>query len=662
MTKKSNKYRSTIHLFGLLLLLNLSTKAAPLFYEAYDWSEEPVYELVDEPGQNVVFLKDMKTIEFFYDTEFNSLVQYYTVHNKIQVNAHEAIEMYNKHYIATSRVLGIEDLRVRVITANGVKENDEVNLKDYQGEDKYSSYKYFAIDGVEIGSQIEYIYTLKMIPQLEGSREIFQSDELKLNNELNIYCDNKIHFNIKSYNGFAEVKLDTTTDGKNHYNAIMDRIEPLRPEPYGPYQNSLMRVEYKVSYIEPANDVKLYTYDQLANQLNTYFREEISKKSIGKLKKLSQELKLSSLGEEEKIRTIEDYIKRNISISEATTEDPENIELILEKKVTNQRGVMKLFTWLFDTNQVDFLLGLTSDRSRVKMDSAFESYNWLENYLFYFPGIDKYMAPTEMLFRIGYIPYNWSNNYGLFIKSVKIGNTTAGIGEIRFIEPLPYDANEDKIDVTVKIDNDFDELKLFIERQMSGYNVSFIQPVFDLVPEKERKMVINELLNISDKDVELDEFKVENSSLETFYHKPLIIHGVVTTSNSFFDKAGNRYLLKIGELIGNQVEMYQEEERKLPVENEYNRNYERTISFNIPEGYEVRNLNDLNMDLVYKDKDGQQSMGFQSNYTVVGNEVKVTINEFYKSLDYPLEQFDDFRKVINAAADFNKKVLIFQKG
>jgi hypothetical protein len=662
MTRISKQLRSTTQLLGLLFLLNLSAKATPLFYEAYDWSDKPEYELVDEPGQNVVFLKDMKTIEFFYDPEFNSLVQYSTVHNKIQVNAHEAVEIYNKHYIPTARVLGIEDLRVRVITATGVHEIDEVDLKDYQGEDKYSSYKYFAIDGVEIGSQIEFIYTLKMVPQLEGSREIFQSNELKLNNEFHIYCEDKIHFNIKSYNGFAETKLDTAIEGKNHYSAIVDRIEPLRPEPYGPYQNSLMRVEYKVSFIEPANDVKLYTYDQLANQLNSYFREEISKKSMAKLNKLSQELKLSSLGQEEKIRKIEDYIKRNVSISEAATEDPENIELILEKKVTNQRGVMKLFAWLFETNQVDFLLGLTSDRSRVKMDSEFESYNWLENYLFYFPAIGKYMAPTEMLFRVGFIPYNWSNNYGLFIKSVKIGNTSAGIGEIRFIEPLPYDASEDKIDVKVKIEDDFAAIKLFIDREMSGYNISFIQPIFDLVAEKERKMVINELLNISDKDVVLDEFNMENSSLETFYQKPLILRGVVTTSNSFFDKAGNRYLLKIGELIGDQVEMYQEEARKLPVENEYNRNYERTISFTIPTGYEVRNLDDLNMDLVYKDENGQLSMGFQSNYTVNGKEVKVTIYEFYKSLEYPVEQFENFRKVINAAADFNKKVLIFQKG
>ena len=137
---------------------------------------------------------------------------------------------------------------------------------------------------------------------------------------------------------------------------------------------------------------------------------------------------------------------------------------------------------------------------------------------------------------------------------------------------------------------------------------------------------------------------------------------MVSTTNSFMDKAGNRYLLKIGELIGDQVAMYQNEERKLPVENEYNRNYERTISFAIPDGYIINNLDDLKMDLTYKDKNGDLSMGFQSNYSLSGNEVKVTINEYYKTLEYPIERFEDFRKVINAAADFNKKVLVFQKG
>jgi len=275
--------------------------------------------------------------------------------------------------------------------------------------------------------------------------------------------------------------------------------------------------------------------------------------------------------------------------------------------------------------------------------------------------LKKYMAPTEMLFRLGFIPYNWSNNYGLFIKNVRIGDTHTGIGEVRFIDPLPYNASEDIINVKLSIAGDFDSLKLNIDRKMSGYNVSLVQPVFEVLPEKERKMLINDLMNISERDAVLDNFSLENGSLESFYQKPLVLKGVVSTSSSFFDVAGNRYILKIGELIGDQVELYQKEERKLPVENEYNRNYRRTIEIEIPDGYSIGNLEDLNMNIVFKRADGELSMGFQSHYTLDGSRVLVKIDEFYKDLLYPRDQFEDFRKVINAAADFNKKVLVFQK-
>lgn len=638
--------------------------ASGSFFDEYDWESEPVFEVIetDEPDENAIVLKDLKVVEFYFDEEYNTLLQLYTVHTKIQVNTHDAVELYNKHYMPMNRVIGIEDLRVRVITNEQVKEIDEIDLKDHEGKDDYSSYKFFAIEGVEIGSQIEYIYTFKMLPQLEGSREFFQSDELKLNSEFHIYCEDKMYFNTKSYNGFQEMKLDTTIENKNHYFTKMPKIDPLTAEPYAPYNNSLMRVEYKLDYIEPADEVKLYTYDQLSNQLNQYLLSDITKKDIKSLKKFSKDLGLDGLAEEKKVRIIEDFVKRRITISEQSNDDLEKLDVILEKLVANERGVIKLYVSMFDINGVDYRYGLTSDRTKVAMDPDFESYSFLENYIFYFPQIDKYMAPTESLFRVGYIPFNWSNNYGLFIKNVKSGETSSGVGEVKFIEPLDYKKNQDKLDVTIDINEEFDEIKLDIVRTMTGYNASFIQPIFELVPEKDAKLVVKELLNLSGKDVELKDFKLTNSSMDSFYLKPFIIHGLATTSSSFFDKAGNRYLLKIGEIIGEQVEMYQEEKRMLPVENDFNRIYERAIDFVIPNGYTIRNLDDLKIDICIKDEFGNKTMGFESDYVIEGNQVKVFIKEYYKKLEYPLEYFDQFRDVINAAADFNKKVLIFEKG
>lgn len=633
-----------------------------LFFDDYDWKNSPVFEHVqlEEKDRSVIILKDLKVIEFFFDEEYNTLLQLYTVHTKVQVNTHEAIEMYNTHYMSMNRVLSIEDLRVRVITNNDVKEIDEIDLKDYEGKDDYSSYKYFAIEGVEIGSQIEYIYTLKMSPQLEGSREFFQSDELKFNIEFHIYCDDNMYFNTKSYNGLQELELDTTIEGKNHYFAFIPKIEPLKPELYAPYKNSLMRVEYKLDHILPANEVKLYTYEQLSIQLNQYLKSDITKKDIRSLKKLSKELGLEGLSEFDKIRKVESFIKRSITISDQSSDEKEKLNIILKKLVADERGVIKLYVSMFDLNDVDYRYGLTSDRTSITMDPDFESYSFLQNYIFYFPEINKYMAPTEILYRVGYIPFTWSNNYGLFIKNVKIGDTSTGICEVKFIEPLEYLVNEDKLDIKIDIEGDFDALNIQIKRTLTGYNATFIQPIFELIPESESKIIVNELLNLSGKDVELVEFNIKNASMDSVYLKPLIIQGSVSTTNSFYNKAGNRYLLKIGEVIGEQMEMYQDEERKLPVQNEFNRIYERSIKFEIPEGYNVRNLDDLNVDIFHQEN-GEKIMAFVSNYEIKDDLVTVSIKEYYKQLDFPVEDFDQFRKIINAAADFNKKVLIFEK-
>jgi len=122
------------------------------------------------------------------------------------------------------------------------------------------------------------------------------------------------------------------------------------------------------------------------------------------------------------------------------------------------------------------------------------------------------------------------------------------------------------------------------------------------------------------------------------------------------DKAGKNYLFRIGKLIGPQVEMYQEKKRQSPVELEFPHQYKRKIEVEIPNGYEVKGLESLDFSIK-----PDRSMGFTSTYSMRGNRLVVEVTEYYKEVRYPLEKFEDFRKVINAAADFNKIVLVLEK-
>ena len=115
----------------------------------------------------------------------------------------------------------------------------------------------------------------------------------------------------------------------------------------------------------------------------------------------------------------------------------------------------------------------------------------------------------------------------------------------------------------------------------------------------------------------------------------------------------------MGELIGKQTEMYQEKKRKLPLDSEFQREYARTITINIPEGYQIANLEDIHLDESYSEDD-ESLMAFKSNYELKGDQLIITADEHYKTNHLPVEKFENYRRVINSAADFNKVVLVLE--
>jgi hypothetical protein len=94
------------------------------------------------------------------------------------------------------------------------------------------------------------------------------------------------------------------------------------------------------------------------------------------------------------------------------------------------------------------------------------------------------------------------------------------------------------------------------------------------------------------------------------------------------------------------------------VENTFNRGYQRKIKVEIPKGYDIKNPNDLIIKKQVFNDDKKLLYNFDSSYSLDGQNLEITIDEFYDQLRFPLDRFEEFRQVINAAADFNKIVLV----
>jgi cell fate (sporulation/competence/biofilm development) regulator YmcA (YheA/YmcA/DUF963 family) len=66
------------------------------------------------------------------------------------------------------------------------------------------------------------------------------------------------------------------------------------------------------------------------------------------------------------------------------------------------------------------------------------------------------------------------------------------------------------------------------------------------------------------------------------------------------------------------------------------------------------------MDVTLDDGTGV-SARFTSKAEIVNTVIKVDIVEFYEKIEYPIELYDAFKAVINAAADFNKASVVLEK-
>jgi len=230
---------------------------------------------------------------------------------------------------------------------------------------------------------------------------------------------------------------------------------------------------------------------------------------------------------------------------------------------------------------------------------------------------------------------------------------------IGFIPPLDYKSSGQTIDAEISFINNLDKTNMKLTCYLSGYYGVYEQPFYSQLPDDKKLLMLSDIVQDITKDKQFLKLTAENTEPNLcLTDKPFIIHAEVNGA-SLLEKAGNKLLLKVGEVLGSQMELYQDNTRKLNIEYDFNREYIRKIKVNIPEGYTIKNPDDINISHIYQ-KDGKNIYYFVSNYTIENNLLTINIDEFYDQIECSVEHFEDYRKVVNAAADFNKVVLIIE--
>ncbi|ULC59854.1 DUF3857 domain-containing protein [Flaviramulus sp. BrNp1-15] len=639
--------------------LLFSQKELPV-YTNYSWDETPSYSIDENNEEPIIALKDKVLTEFYFQED--GLVEYFLEHRVLWLNSDEKIESYNKVYLPYNSTSELKVNKARVIKNNGdIIELDNSKILTAQDEETGQNYKFFAFEGIEKGSFIEYYYVVRRYPRYKGNKITLQSDFKKNNVEFDLYSPSNLVFEFKTYNDTPEIKRDTLSKNKLHWFLKIDKIDPLLKEEYSAYNASKKSIVYKLDRNTADNSKDISSYSQVAQNIYSYYYEELNSKTQNLLKKFIKEATGGKkLEEEALIRKLEFHIKSNVYVTEDGSENFKDLDEVLDKKIANETGILKLYLSLFKSLNIKHEVVLTSDRQYLKFDKDFEANNFLTDFLIYFNKTKKYLSPHELNSRYGYPPAYLTNNYGLFIKEVKVGDFVSGLGKIKYIEPIKADKTVDKMVIDVDFEKDnLSSSKVKLNRSMGGYYAMYFQPYIHLIKDKDRDDLIEGFAKNINEDVDITSKELINDNPELFGVKPITFL-IDFNTEALTEKAGKKYLFKVGDLIGEQIQLYQEKERALPVENEFTRSYYRTINIKIPDGYRIANLEDINIKNFFI-KDGEEQLIFHSYYEVKNNnELVITADEHYRENIIETENYEDYRTVINSAADFNKLVLVFE--
>ncbi|MFT5667535.1 MAG: hypothetical protein ACI9DK_001733 [Vicingaceae bacterium] len=649
-----------IKIIAIFVLFSIFEKNIAQEYKDFIFSKEINYELTPSQKES-----EEAVLKYFYSTQYtvsdDEDGQYIFAHTARWINSDKAIKENNKVYLAASENTNYLFQKARVIKSNGeIVELEKGDIKEGVYEENEQKYYYFALEGLEKGSIIETATYRKQRPNYYGSLINLQEDVIRYDQQFELICPDYLEFAFKSINNAPVVKEDTAASEWNRWMISIDSVAAVLRQPTM-FDNVVKQgVLYKINRNLAKNTGDLTSYGNASRNVYANLYPEYSKSELKQISKIGKELNLKNMeGDLKKIKGIENYLKSNFQVVESPNPDLAKIDFIVEQKAANSTGITRLHLALLDIAEVKNEIVLTTDRTEIRFDPKFEAYLFLDNYLIYFPKENIFLAPDEKYLRAPIVPSEWMHNNGLFIKTVEVGDVVMPIGEVKFIDALPYSMSSDDIEVNIDFAEDIAQPNIKFQKTSSGYTAQFFQPYFHLMDEEAIKNAKKAMVKMVNEEMEADEVELENTGVNDFGSKPFI-YRFETKEHSFIERAGEDYLFKLGLLIGPQMEMYQEKKRQFDVESENSRRYTRLIKFNVPAGYEIKNIDDLKISYKFGESEDINLL-FNSDYIVEGNDVTVTSEEYYTEIIYPKERFEEYQKVINAAADFNKIVLVLQK-
>ncbi len=575
------------------------------------------------------------------------------IHKIIRVNNDKGVELNNKVYIPIKDESSLKNLKVRCISPEG-KETlfDKSNLKRFENLDGMGGFAAFAIEGIEVGGEIEYYYEIDKSFS-SCNRINIQSSFPKKSFKLELEISNGFLYTLYRENPYESISEVDTSIGKMDFFYFEEKDIPQFQKRDASVFKS--RINYCFKKFTPPNSYNsgyysLFDYRSFVNRTNEFFQKPIKQSLISKvntkgLKKVFKSDKKKGL----------DQLSRALHAVYTSDEDASGTYLTerqftaVASKILRRMGVMHSI----------YVVGNRYKNNTGNLSNKQFSYYNIDGFLIYIGEIDLTWDPTCKYCESYYVPYRYlGQEVTLIGEMVKNPAFSMNYSYSKILDVVPIPSHEFSTRRT-KIDLKFDDdltANYSFDQNIQGYYSQWTKSWFRYHKGQGEKFeeFINDLFEDFGEDPKVLDFKVNENSkkeMELFANMK---------DESIAKPIGDKVMFKIGSIIGVQSEMYDSIPRTNPILQRYPKRYQYEIKVQIPEGYEFHSSENVKISDVAKREDVEIA-GWDSDLKVEGDQLIITITEFYNTIQYEVDEIPAYRSVINRAADFNKGVIFFKK-
>ncbi|MBL7951090.1 MAG: DUF3857 domain-containing protein [Flavobacteriales bacterium] len=649
---------TTRSLFPFLLMLTGITPALaqhPLLKD-FDWGPAPV--MTDEAralGDDVLLKRDVVT-QFADEGE---LMGYYDLfHLQRYLHDVNAIEDNKTIHLNTGHIIEVIRIKARSIAPDGTVHELAPSAFITRADDRENQGGLdFAFEGLTPGSIIEYYMLTKERANYQGSSFRMQFGVPVLDQRYEVIVPDTWRFQFKTYNGLPMPQADSSMAGFIRHHVALHATPAIKDERSSFPDVHRMYLVQRLDAVPSVSALNISAFAPVTRNFHSNIYPELSSKTRKELAARIKEMGLAYARDaDDRVRTIDQHIRLNFALADGGGTALSDLDQILKTRNCSEFGLQRLYANLFREAGIEHQLVLTTPRDESPFDPSFENHGFISDALFYFPELDKYLEPKRLDLGLGFPGAMHMGTQGLFIRNVELGGVFAGVGSVKSIPELPAEATRHDMVVDVSFNEDASESVVKTRTELTGYYAGYTQNFYTFMNEEQRTEVHHDHLAYLLDGAREQKVTVENGEGKVFGAKPLVFDATVTTP-MLTSMAGPNVLFKVGTLIGPQMEMYADKDRKLPVDEAYARRYQRTLTVHLPNGMVCKDLSALrlNKELVV---DGKVRAAFVSTAEEKDGAIQVVVSEHYADTHVPLAHFEEWRAVVNAAADFNKATII----